>query len=102
MLSAKKLVKDEMENTNSAFNEVIDYTLDLCSHKIWEKKTVTHVKKTNPRNSITSYVHFTKLLKPKRRDYFPKFIILGPLKKTHFISASQIALEDISVSQKEL
>lgn len=45
MLSAKKLVIDEMENTNSAFNAVTDYTLDLYSHKRWGRKAVTQVKK---------------------------------------------------------
>lgn len=33
MLSAKTLVQDEVENTNSEFNEVSDYTLDLYSHE---------------------------------------------------------------------
>jgi hypothetical protein len=33
MLSAKKLVRDERENTNSALRDVIDYTLHLQTHE---------------------------------------------------------------------
>ena len=60
MLSAKTLVQDEVENTNSEFNDVSDYTLDLYSHERWERKAVTHVKKTTSTNIIPFYVHFKK------------------------------------------
>lgn len=56
MQSTKKLGKDEMENTNSAFNEVIDYTLDLYFHERWARKAVTHVKKRNSMSIIPFHV----------------------------------------------
>lgn len=84
MLSAKKVVKEEMENTNSALNEVIDYTLDLYSSEKWERKAVTQVKKTKSMNIVPFYEHFTKLLESKKRNYFLKFVVLGPLKTNLF------------------
>lgn len=60
MLSAKKLVKDEMENINSEFNEVSDCTLDLYSHERWERKAVTHIKKTKT-NSLNITPFYVRL-----------------------------------------
>lgn len=57
-----------MGNTSSAFNEVVDYRFIIFER--WERKAVTHVKKTNSMNIIPFYVHFTQLLEPKKEIIF--------------------------------
>lgn len=97
MLFVKKVVKEEMENINLVFNEVIDYILDLYFSEKWERKVVIQVKKIKLMNIVFFYEYFIKLFEFKKRNYFLKFVVLGFFKINLFYQY-QLVLEDMIVS----